>query len=70
MPCFPFEISCNFPQRSLTLTSLSSAMNPSLDAEVLAYACIRIATSYFVTDVRVPGVSPVGIASRAASPAL
>ena len=31
-------------------------------------ACIRIATLYFVTDVRLPGVSPAGIALSAASP--
>ena len=30
--------------------------------------CMRIATVYFVTDRRLPGVSPAGMASRAASP--
>jgi hypothetical protein len=32
------------------------------------YAFMRVVTSYFVTDVRRPGVSPAGIASSVSSP--
>ncbi len=35
-----------------------------------SYAVMRLATSYLVTDVRRPGVSPAGIAFSAASPRL
>src|SRR5688572_10250579 len=41
---------------------------PGLSNNVLRYEVMRATTSYFVTDVRRPGVSPAGIALRAASP--
>lgn len=34
------------------------------------YDVMRVATSYFATEVRRPGVSPVGIESRISSPRL
>ena len=54
------------PPIAAELVNLVHAMNEVC----VGYPFILIATSYFVTDVRVPGVSPVGIASSAASPTL
>ena len=41
---------------------------PSWEAPRKSYGVIRIATSYFPTDVRVPGVSPVSMLLRISSP--
>jgi hypothetical protein len=47
--------------------SLERGTPPAGDARLL-YVVIRATTSYFLTDVRVPGVSSRGIASSVASP--
>ena len=42
--------------------------SPVARSDTDGYVVRRIATSYFVTEVRLPGVSPAGIAFKAASP--
>ena len=57
-------------RRKLDVVELDPRLTNQTEDEPsqVCYVVIRPTTSYFLTDVRLPGVSPVGIAFSAASP--